>query len=140
MSRATFSLVVLVSALAAGCAGNRENLATATAAIAPATPAATAATAAPAVTTTTVAAAPTAQAAPGGSVTVVDGNQLAQRSAGTLLCRDLLVRGSNQMRRMCGTAEQWKIFERREAEAAGEMVRRMQQAGAIPDMPGPPRR
>jgi hypothetical protein len=137
MSRATFSLVVLVSALAAGCAGNRENLATATAAIAPAPPAATAAAAAPAVAT--IAATPTGQAAPGGSVTVVDGNQLAQRSAGTLLCRDLLIRGSNQMRRMCGTAEQWKIFERREAEAAREMVRRMQQGGPDPDYPGPRR-
>jgi len=139
MSRATFCLVVLTSTLAAGCAGNRENLAdTATAATAPAVPAATAASAATAAPgMTALAAAPAGQAAPDG-VTVIDGNQLAQRSAGTLLCRDLLVRGSNQMRRMCGTAEQWKTYERREAEAAGEMVRRMQQGG--PDPGGQPRR
>jgi hypothetical protein len=84
------------------------------------------------------AAAPAAEPTAAGAVTVVDGNQLAARSADTLLCRDLLVRGSNQMRRMCGTAEQWKLYERREADAAGEMVRRMQQAR--PDQDFPPRR
>ena len=139
MSRANFCLVVLTSALAAGCTGNRENLAD-TATAAPPVTEATASTATPAAPAATTLAAAPGQAAPNGSVTVVDGNQLAQRSAGTLLCRDLLVRGSNQMRRMCGTAEQWKTYERREAQAAGEMVRRMQQARPDPDYPGGPRR
>ncbi len=125
MSRALFCLMVLTSALAAGCAGNRENLAdTAAAAEVSAIPATATA---PAVATLAA-----AQAAPG-SATVVDGNQLAARSANTLLCRDLLVRGSNQMRKMCGTAEQWKTYDRREAEAAGEMVRRMQQGRGDPE-------
>jgi hypothetical protein len=123
MSRVLFCFVLLTCALAAGCAGNRENLVdTATAAAAPATPAVTA-----------PAAASPGEPAQNGAVTVVDGNQLAARSADTLLCRELLVRGSNQIRRMCGTAEQWKVYERREAQAAAEMVRRMQQGS--PDSP-----
>jgi hypothetical protein len=124
MSRVLFCSVVLTT-LAAGCAGNRDNLAE------PAT-ATPAAAATPPVTT--LAPAPAAQATPEGT-TVVDGNLLAARSADTLLCRDLLVRGSNQMRRQCGTAEQWKTYERREAEAAGEILRRMQSARPDPDYP-----
>ena len=115
MSRVLFYLMVLTSALAAGCAASRDNVAD----TAPAgTPAAGAALASGAP------AEPAASAAP---VTVVDGNQLAARSADTLLCRDLLIRGSNVTRRMCGTAEQWRVYERREAQLAGETVRRMQQ-------------
>jgi hypothetical protein len=121
MSRVLFFVVLLTSALATGCAGNRENLTD----TAPATPVAPAAPAA-----TALAAA--GEAAPG-AVTVVDGNQLAARTADTLLCRDLLVRGSNQMRKMCGTTEQWKVYDRREAEAAAEQVRRMQQG--LPEQP-----
>jgi hypothetical protein len=109
MSRVVFA-VVLMSALAAGCAGQRDKVALT--ANAPATPVTSAAPAEP------VAA---------DAVTVVDGNQLAARSGDTLLCRDLLIRGSNVSRRMCGTAEQWKLYQRREAEQAGDMVRRMQQ-------------
>lgn len=149
MSRVRYCLVLpiaFLTILTAGCAGNRENLATSTPAASPtlaATPtmaavqapesalaAATAAPAAPAapVTAAAVAAeAPVEPAAAGQEPRVVDGNQLAQRSADTLLCRDMLVRGSNAKRRMCGTAEQWKVYERREAQAAAEMVRRMQQ-------------
>jgi len=115
MRRALFSHVLLTSALAAGCAGHRENVA-----------ATAAAAAVPASTATALVAEPAEAAAPGTPATVVDGNQLAARSAGTLLCRDLLVRGSNVNRRMCGTAEQWKAHERREAQAAAEMVRQMQ--------------
>jgi hypothetical protein len=130
MSRALLIFVVLTSTVAAGCAGNRDNLAdpltAASAAAAPAAPATSA--------VTTLAAAPAAQATSDGA-TVVDGNLLAARSADTLLCRDLLVRGSNQMRRQCGTAEQWKTYERREAELAGEMLRRMQNARPDPDYP-----
>jgi hypothetical protein len=153
MSRVRYCVVLptaLLTILTAGCAGNRENLAAAagTPAAPPAlaaTPtmaaaqapgsapplaAATAAPAAPAapVTAATAAAeAPVEPAAASQEPRVVDGNQLAQRSADTLLCRDMLVRGSNAKRRMCGTAEQWKVYERREAQAAAEMVRRMQQ-------------
>jgi hypothetical protein len=127
MSRALLSLVLVTSVLVTACAGNRENLAdTATAAT----------TTAPA---TALAAAPAGEAVSGGTVAVVDGNQLAQRSTDTLLCRDLLVHGSNMQRRMCGTAAQWKDYERREALAAGEMVRRMQRGGP-PDEQFPGRR
>jgi hypothetical protein len=129
MCRALFCLVVMTSALVAGCAGTNENLADTATATAP-----------PGVATVTVAPASLATAATAqtpadatGSVTVVDGNQLAARTADTLLCRDMLVRGSNQMRKMCGTAAQWKEYQRREAQAAGEMVRRMQRG--IPEDP-----
>jgi hypothetical protein len=130
MSRALFCFVVLTCTVVAGCAGNRDTLADPLTA----TPAA-AASAAPATdAVTTLAATPAAQTAPDGA-TIVDGNLLAARSADTLLCRDLLVRGSNQMRRQCGTAEQWKTYERREAQAAGEIVRRMQSGRPDPDYP-----
>src|SRR5688572_11287039 len=94
MTRAPFSPVLMTSALTAGCAGNRDNLAdAATAAAAPATTA-TPGTAAALATPATGAVPPnaTATATPtdsSGSVTVVDGNQLAARNAATLLCRDL---------------------------------------------------
>lgn len=125
MSRVLVCLVLVTSALATACVGNRENL---TDTAAPAAPAATG-----------LAAAPAEPAAPDGAVAVVDGNQLAQRSANTLLCRDLLVRGSNVQRRMCGTAAQWKDYERREALAAAELVRRMQRGGS-PEQEYPGRR
>ncbi len=119
MSRAPlFAAVLLMALTAAGCAGNRDNLADDAAT---SETAATAIAAAPA-----TAPAATGQVAPGTTPVVVDGNQLAARSADTLLCRELLVRGSNMIRKVCGTAEQWKLYERREAEAAAATVRRMQ--------------
>jgi hypothetical protein len=121
MSRALFCLALLTSALTAGCAGNRENVADT-------------ATAAPTATVAAVAAAPAEQAAPGQPPTVVDGNQLAARAAATPICRDVLRRGSNVHVTECRTAEQWRIYQRAEAQAAGELVRRMQQ-GARPDDP-----
>jgi hypothetical protein len=126
MSRVLFFLVLLTSALASGCAGNRENLAdTATAALVPAA--------------TAVAAAPVAQAAPDQAATsqaakVVDGNQLAQRSALTPICRDMLRPGSNVLVRRCMTAAQWKAYQRQEAQQAGELVRSLQRGGP-PDHP-----
>ena len=104
MSRVLFFVVLLTSALATGCAGNSDNLAdtaSPTAAATPETPETPATPATPTSATpaaATLAAVQPEQAAPG-AVTVVDGNQLAARTAGTLLCRDLLVRGSNQMRK-----------------------------------------
>jgi hypothetical protein len=126
MSRARSYLVVLTCSLAAGCAGNRANVAE----DAPA-----AAAAAPAVTTQ--AAAADGAAAP----VVVDGNQLAARAAQTPICRDVLRRGSNVHVTECRTAEQWRIYQRAEAQAAGDLVRRMQRGGP-PDDPftGAPRR
>ncbi len=121
MSRAIFCLALLTSALTAGCAGNRENVAaTEPAAAAP--------------TVVTVAAAAAAPAAPGQAPTVVDGNQLAARAAATPICREVLRRGSNVHVTECRTAEQWRIYQRAEAEAAGELVRRMQR-GARPEDP-----
>lgn len=129
MSRVLFSVVLLTSALATGCAGSRDNLAdtaSPTAAATPETPATPATPTSLTPAATALAAAQPEQAALG-AVTVIDGNQLAARTADTLLCRDLLVRGSNQMRKMCGTVEQWRTYDRREAQAAAEQVRRMQQ-------------
>jgi hypothetical protein len=118
MSRAPIlAAVVLIPLFAAGCAGNRDNLAER---------AATGGTAAPTLAATPAQPATTGQVAPGTTPVVVDGNQLAARSADTLLCRELLVRGSNMIRKICGTAEQWKVYERREAEAAAATLRRMQ--------------
>ncbi|HUQ52062.1 MAG TPA: hypothetical protein VM692_07555 [Gammaproteobacteria bacterium] len=117
MSRVSLCLVLLTSSLAAGCAGSRATIAGAEA-----TP-----TALPARETGS----PDATAAALEPAKVVDGNQLAQRSADTLLCRDLLVFGSNMMRKTCGTAAQWKVYELREAEAAAETVRRMQQGRQV---------
>jgi type V secretory pathway adhesin AidA len=134
MSRVLYCLLLLTSALAAGCAGSRDNLAADTApAATPAVAVAAAATPVTAVAASVAQAAPADGAAP--ATTMVDGNQLAARSADTLLCRELLVRGSNQIRRMCGTTEQWRVYERREAQAAGEMVRRMQQGRPEQDVP-----
>jgi hypothetical protein len=131
MSRARFCLLLMTSALA-GCAGQTENVSPASIAAAPAAAAAAAPAASPAAATAAVVAAAGSTAAPDG-VTVVDGNQLAARTADTLLCRDMLVRGSNQMRKMCGTAAQWKEYQRREAQAAAEQVRRMQRG--VPEDP-----
>jgi hypothetical protein len=131
MRRARCCLVLLTSALAAGCAGNHENLADTATATAPGVATVTVAPTASAVATVAAAATPAADGT--GAITVVDGNQLAARTADTLLCRDMLVRGSNQMRKMCGTAEQWKVYQRREAQAAAEQVRRMQRG--IPEDP-----
>ncbi len=115
MSRAYLCIVVLTCSFA-GCAGNRQNQAVAS--LAATAPAATAE------------AAPTANAV---APVVVDGNQLAARSAATPICRDVLRRGSNVHVRECRTAEQWKLYERREAQAAGELVRQMQRG--VPDDP-----
>ena len=68
---------------------------------------------------TTLAAAPAAQARARRASRSSTATSSRNVPPSTLLCRDLLVRGSNQMRRMCGTAEQWKTYERREAQAAG---------------------
>ena len=124
MSRAPLSLVSLACLAAFGCAGNRAHLADATAGAAP--PAA-AATRAPAALVT-------ATAAQTAAATVVDGNVLAARSATTPICRDVLRRGSNVHISECRTAEQWRDYQRVEAQAAGELVRRMQRGGP-PDDP-----
>ncbi len=138
MSRVTLCVVLLASSLAAGCAGNRTTTAdSATATAVPASTEASSATAAdPAAAAAYAAAAADSPAAappstPTPAPTVVDGNALAQRSADTLLCRDLLVYGSNMIRRTCGTAAQWKVYGRREAELAADTVRRMQNGRVV---------
>jgi hypothetical protein len=75
-----------------------------------------------------------ATAAEASAATVVDGNVLAARSATTPICRDVLRRGSNVHVTECRTAEQWRMYQRAEAQAAGELVRRMQRGGP-PDDP-----
>jgi hypothetical protein len=67
-------------------------------------------------------AAPTAAAA--AQPLVVDGNALAQRSE--FICRDVLKMGSNVHVTQCMTLADWKLWERRQAQEAQEMVRIMQ--------------
>jgi hypothetical protein len=133
MRRARLSLVLLTCSVV-GCAANRANLADDSAAATP-----PAAATAPAATVAT-ATAPAAAGQPG-ATTVVDGNVLAARAAMTPICRDVLRRGSNVHVTECRTAEQWRLYQRAEAQAAGELVRRMQRGG-LPDdaFSGGPRR
>jgi hypothetical protein len=43
-----------------------------------------------------------------------------------VICREMLVTGSNQLRRVCGTTEQWDRYDRRQAAVAQALVMRMQ--------------
>jgi hypothetical protein len=98
---------VLVTLLAAaGCASGPE------------APAAAAATSVAAVATE----------APGTVVPakVVDVNELVASQAPPVICREVLKRNSNVHVNLCGTAEEWKRYARREAEDAESLTRMMQ--------------
>lgn len=50
--------------------------------------------------------------------------------AGSIIqCRDLLKHGSNVIIRQCMTADDWEIYDRREARDAQAMVRMLQGSG-----------
>jgi hypothetical protein len=104
MSRAKLFVLLLAVSSAAGCAGSRENLAD----------------------TTVPAAEPEAVAAARPTTTplTVDGNALAQR--GVITCREILKPNSNVHINQCMTAEDWRRWERLEAQRAAELVRMMQ--------------
>ena len=79
--------------------------------------------AAPSVTATQAAA-----VAPSGVVpnTVVDANELVARTPPPVICKEILKPGSNVHVQQCMTADNWKRYERYEAQNAAELVRMMQ--------------
>ena len=103
--------VVLAALLAAGCASD------------------------PQVTTETSAAASTITAAPSpaatGSATavpdaVIDANELIASTPPRPICREMLRPNSNVRTKYCMTAEQWQLYDRAEAQRAGEILRTWQ--------------
>jgi hypothetical protein len=104
--------VVLAALVAAGCASN------------PQVATETLATAAP-----TLAAASSSAAAGSASVVpdaVIDANDLVANTPSRPVCREMLRPNSNVRTKYCMSAEQWKIYERAEAQRAGELVRTWQ--------------
>jgi hypothetical protein len=103
--------VALAALLAAGCTSTSEV-------------ADEAAVAAPAVAAT--------QSAAGGAPstivpdTVVDANEIIARTPPPVICKEILKPGSNVHVRQCMTAENWKRYDRYEAQNAAELVRMMQ--------------
>jgi hypothetical protein len=108
-----FFSVALVALAASGCAGapDRDSANAPAAVIEPA--------------------AARANAAPSESVLtkpdlIIDVNELAARAPPEVVCRDTLKQGSNVIVRQCMTPESWKIYERRQAQEAAQIVRMMQ--------------
>jgi hypothetical protein len=106
---------VVLAALAAGCASNPE-VATDTVATEAAATAAQPLAASPA-------AADSATAAPDA---IIDANELIASTPPRPICREMLRPNSNVRTRYCMTAEQWQIYDRVEAQRAGELVRTWQ--------------
>lgn len=114
--------VVLAALIAAGCASNPEVATESDAAAAVATAAPPlAAAASPA--TAGSATAGSATAAPD---TVIDANELIASTPPRPVCREMLRPNSNVRQTYCMTAEQWQIYDRAEAQRAGELVRTFQ--------------
>lgn len=57
---------------------------------------------------------------------IVDANELIARVPPPVICRDVLRPNSNVHITQCRTAEEWKIWQQREAKNAAEIVRMMQ--------------
>jgi hypothetical protein len=57
---------------------------------------------------------------------VVDANALVARTPPPVICRHMLKQGSNVIIERCMTAQDWKIYERREAQEAQAIVRTLQ--------------
>jgi hypothetical protein len=104
--------VVLAAFVAAGCASNPE---VATEAVATAAP--------------TLAAASSSAATGSGAVApdaVIDANDLVANTPPRPVCREMLRPNSNVRTRYCMSADDWKTYERAEAQRAGELVRTWQ--------------
>ena len=123
--------VVLAALVATGCA--RAPDAAVEAAVSPAT-AAPSATAAPPATAVPAANA-TASAAPGaesaGSAVVIpdaviDANELVANTPARPVCREVLRPNSNVRTKQCMSAEAWELYDRAEAQRAGELLRTWQ--------------
>jgi len=105
--------VVLAALVAAGCASNPE------------VPTAAVPTAAPQLAA--AAASPAAQ----GSATVVpdavvDANELVANTPPPPVCREMLRPNSNVRTKTCMSAEHWQLYDRAEAQRAGELLRTWQ--------------
>jgi len=57
---------------------------------------------------------------------VVDVNELVASAPPPVICKQMLKKNSNVIITQCGTAEQWKLFYRRQELDARETVRMMQ--------------
>jgi hypothetical protein len=106
--------VVLAALVAAGCASNLEvDNRIATEAVTNASP--------------TLAAASSSAAT--GSATgapVIDANDLIANTAPRPVCREMLRPNSNVRTKHCMSAEAWQVYDRAEAQRAGELVRTWQ--------------
>jgi hypothetical protein len=109
--------VVLAALVAAGCASNPEVTTHVDAAEAVATAAPTLAAAPSPATTGSATVVPDA---------VIDANELVADTPPRPICREMLRPNSNVRTKYCMSAEQWKIYERAEAQRAGELVRTWQ--------------
>jgi hypothetical protein len=108
--------VVLVALVAAGCASNPEVVeGVAGEAVATAAPTLAAASSSAATGSTTVAA-----------DAVIDANDLIANTAPRPMCREMLRPNSNVRTKYCMSAEAWQIYDRAEAQRAGELVRTFQ--------------
>jgi hypothetical protein len=58
--------------------------------------------------------------------TVIDANELIANTPPKPICRDMLRPNSNVLVKTCMREEDWKIYDRLEAQRAGELVRMMQ--------------
>jgi hypothetical protein len=80
----------------------------------------------PAAVPVAVAAAEEGDDAAPNAIKVVDANELIAREPEPVLCRDMLMPNSNVHTTRCMTAENWKRWQRREAQNAAATVRMMQ--------------
>ena len=114
--RPSKAYVVLAALVAAGCASNPEVATDAVPTAAPPLAAAAAAAASPAA---------------GGSATVVpdtviDANELIANTPPPPVCREMLRPNSNVRTKTCMSAEHWRLYDRAEAQRAGELLRTWQ--------------
>lgn len=106
--------VVLMAFAAAGCAGTAE--------VADESAATSGATAA-------LAAAPRADSADAGAIVpdaVIDANDLVASTPPRPICREMLRPNSNVRTKRCMSAEHWELYDRAEAQRAGELLRTWQ--------------
>ena len=106
--------VVLAAVIAAGCARSPETASQASAARA---------VAAPAAATVSDASGESGALVPDA---VIDANDLVASTPASPVCRELLRPNSNVRTKQCMSAESWELYDRAEAERAGELLRTWQ--------------
>jgi hypothetical protein len=108
--------VVLATLIAAGCASDPQV----------ATEAAPAEAVATASTPTATPSAATTGSAAAVPDDVIDANELIASTPPRPICREMLRPNSNVRQTYCMSAEHWQIYDRAEAQRAGELVRTWQ--------------